>query len=190
MLTTSLPRIACDDGDVLAYYTHLLQEEIHRQIPQLQAPVSSAVPFFHENVGSSTWGLALRMFSWPIPCSNVPCLLVHRNLFSSLNVPAVVVPSNFRQNDADFLLDAESRLIAVSSNLREVTVFAHGYTAFPDPPRGEESSIFLEGKIRCIELQASVGNHKFTQLLGGDIAGHRHYNCRCWRRNFLFPTFS
>jgi hypothetical protein len=55
--------IACDDGDVLAYYTHLFPEEIHRQDPQVQAPISSTVPFFLENVGSSTWGLALRKFT-------------------------------------------------------------------------------------------------------------------------------
>ena len=55
--------IACDDGDVLAYYTHLFPEEIRRQDPQVQAPISSIVPFFHENVGSSTWGLALRKFT-------------------------------------------------------------------------------------------------------------------------------
>jgi hypothetical protein len=55
--------IACDDGDVLAYYTHLFPEEIRRQDAQVQAPISSIVPFFHENVGSSTWGLALRRFT-------------------------------------------------------------------------------------------------------------------------------
>jgi hypothetical protein len=54
--------IACDDGDVIAYYTHLLPDEISTQDPQItQAPISRAVPFFHENVGSSAWGLALRM---------------------------------------------------------------------------------------------------------------------------------
>jgi hypothetical protein len=55
--------IACDDGDVLAYYTHLFPEEIRRQDPQVQAPISSIVPFFHENVGSSTWGLTFRKFT-------------------------------------------------------------------------------------------------------------------------------
>lgn len=54
--------IACDDGDVLAYYTHIFPEEIRHQSSQVQAPISSSIPFFHENVGSSTWGLALRMF--------------------------------------------------------------------------------------------------------------------------------
>ena len=81
--------IACDDGDVLAYYTHQFLHEIQL----LEDPksynhlLSTRIPFFHENVGSSSWGLALH---------------------------------------------EKSRLIAVSSNLRQITIFAHGYTAFAD----------------------------------------------------------
>jgi hypothetical protein len=38
--------------------------------------------------------------------------------------------------------------------------------------------MFHEGRIRCIEVQACIssGDQKFTQLVGGDIAGHRQYN--------------
>jgi hypothetical protein len=38
--------------------------------------------------------------------------------------------------------------------------------------------MFHERRIRCIEVQACISprDQKFTQLVGGDIAGHRHYN--------------
>jgi hypothetical protein len=75
-------------------------------------------------------------------------------------------------------------LIAVSSNLREVTIFAHGYTAFggwADIVRKEGmiGALMLYGdRLRCVELQASAGNQKFTTLLDGNIAGQRLYNYR------------
>jgi hypothetical protein len=131
--------VACDDGDVIAFYTHLLQNEIHRQDSNIVPPsLSNTVPFFHENVGSSAWGLALHQ---------------------------------------------DSRLIAVSSNLREITVFAHGYTAFTDSDveaeGDDEKSTLYRNKLRCIELQARVGNQKFPPLSDGTTAvntGHRQYN--------------
>jgi hypothetical protein len=132
--------IACDDGDVLAYYTHILQNEIDSQDSHIvQAPLSNTLPFFHENVGSSAWGLALHQ---------------------------------------------DSRLIAVSSNLREVTIFAHGYTLFSDADDGNEKdggeSTLYMNRLRCIELQASVGNQKFPPLFGRNTAstGLRQYNYR------------
>ena len=69
--------LACDDGDILAYYTHTIQAAIESK----NEPHRDIRPFFHENVGSSAWGLA-----------------VHE----------------------------QSRLIAVSSNNREVVVFRYG----------------------------------------------------------------
>jgi hypothetical protein len=84
--------IACDDGDVIAYYTHVLPEEIRSRDPRIaQAPLSHAIPFFHENVGSSVWGLALRMHIPFSPCLQVPRVLAYRDSFSSLNVSAPVV---------------------------------------------------------------------------------------------------
>ncbi|RDL36762.1 uncharacterized protein BP5553_06114 [Venustampulla echinocandica] len=81
--------VCCDDGDVLAYYTHLIDQEIAKLQPTVlrRAFDSLTKPMFHENVGISAWGLA-----------------VHE----------------------------KSRLIAVSSNAVEVTLFSfarnfHGY---------------------------------------------------------------
>ncbi|KAG4033427.1 hypothetical protein MFRU_005g04340 [Monilinia fructicola] len=74
----------CDDGDVTAYYTDLIAEELQQQTVESRPssiPISNAQPFFLENVGASAWGLA-----------------IHK----------------------------KSRLIAVSSNKIEVTVFVHG----------------------------------------------------------------
>ncbi|KAG0650989.1 hypothetical protein D0Z07_2527 [Hyphodiscus hymeniophilus] len=47
--------VACDDGDILAYYTHSILAAI--KTPGTQ---SSLRPFFHENVGISAWGLAIH----------------------------------------------------------------------------------------------------------------------------------
>ncbi|KAB8299165.1 hypothetical protein EYC80_001268 [Monilinia laxa] len=74
----------CDDGDVTAYYTDLIAEELQQQTVESvesSIPIANTQPFFLENVGMSAWGLA-----------------IHK----------------------------KSRLIAVSSNKREVTVFVHG----------------------------------------------------------------
>ncbi|CAD6445846.1 9cbdcb83-0be9-4bd8-9298-e053c3add996 [Sclerotinia trifoliorum] len=72
----------CDDGDVTAYYTDLLAEELQQaeQSTASSIPIGNTRPFFHENVGESAWGLAIHQ---------------------------------------------KSRLIAVSSNKHEVTVFVH-----------------------------------------------------------------
>jgi hypothetical protein len=46
--------MACDDGDVIAYYTHTIQAAI-------KSPGNQPIrPFFHENVGISAWGLAVH----------------------------------------------------------------------------------------------------------------------------------
>ncbi len=75
--------IACDDGDVIAYYTHLLSRESRLSRADGLSPNGITKPFFHENVGISAWGLAIH---------------------------------------------DKSRLIAVGSNNREVTVFAFGFS--------------------------------------------------------------
>jgi hypothetical protein len=59
-------------------------------------------------------------------------------------------------------------LIAVSSNLRRITIFAHGYTTSP------KQEVEDEDKIREIETLAS--KQKFTDFLGDDIARERHLN--------------
>ncbi|KAL2064894.1 hypothetical protein VTL71DRAFT_4034 [Oculimacula yallundae] len=72
--------IACDDGDLLAFYTRLLKRDVQVVGPVCnEDPTSHIKPFFHENVGKSAWGLSIHQIS---------------------------------------------RLIAVGTNLREVTVFA------------------------------------------------------------------
>ncbi|KAF7895708.1 uncharacterized protein EAF01_009670 [Botrytis porri] len=73
----------CDDGDVTAYYTDLLAEELQQEVESTadSIPIASTQPFFLENVGISAWGIAIHQ---------------------------------------------KSRLIAVSSNKQEVTVFIHG----------------------------------------------------------------
>ncbi|KAJ4290697.1 hypothetical protein N0V88_006445 [Collariella sp. IMI 366227] len=91
---------AYDDGDVAAYYTHAIVRWIKTKGGHVRSPsglhtrpLGHPKPMFHENVGSSAWGLA-----------------VHE----------------------------KSRLIAISSNLHQVTVFATrdvkgwGVMALPD----------------------------------------------------------
>lgn len=70
---------ACDNGDVIAYYTSEVARYISAMVADPQKQATPPVPFFHENVGTSAWGLALH---------------------------------------------AKTRLLAVSSNRHEVTVFA------------------------------------------------------------------
>lgn len=71
--------MACDDGDIIAYYTHQLNAEISRNLAVQRGSISETAPMFHENVGITAWGLAIH---------------------------------------------EHSRLIAVSSNRHEITVFA------------------------------------------------------------------
>ncbi|CAI4216414.1 unnamed protein product [Parascedosporium putredinis] len=70
---------ACDNGDVIAYYTSEVARYISAMMVDPQKQATPPLPFFHENVGTSAWGLALH---------------------------------------------AKTRLLAVSSNRHEVTVFA------------------------------------------------------------------
>jgi len=230
--------IACDDGDVLAYYTHTLLEELKRQDPHVQAPLSCATPFFHEHVKSSVWGLALRMYilqlSLPSNAGNLRVLYVctsyvrnsrHYSAYSIsiitshtlpvlLNIPEILVNSaSSRVNFKDLIgqglenlrglkfttemcgiirrvmdrvcyiacsnlmkltvcvyLDQQSRLIAVSTNLRRITIFAHGCTASP----GQE--IDHEERIRE-DIEAGVrGDQKFKTFLGDDIVRERLRN--------------
>ncbi|KAI9654174.1 MAG: hypothetical protein M1831_005528 [Alyxoria varia] len=57
--------VACDDGDVLAYYTQRIQNEIEeRQGPEsgpIVVPIGDKLgPFLHANVDQSAWGLAVH----------------------------------------------------------------------------------------------------------------------------------
>ncbi|KAK2628088.1 hypothetical protein QTJ16_002734 [Diplocarpon rosae] len=53
--------MGCDDGDVIAYYTHQLAREATKAGGTRGGdPVK---PFFHENVGISAWGLAIHKVS-------------------------------------------------------------------------------------------------------------------------------
>lgn len=71
--------MVCDDGDIIAYYTHQLHDETHRKSTVQRGSFSEVTPLFHENVNITAWGIAMH---------------------------------------------DQSRLIAVSSNRREITVFA------------------------------------------------------------------
>ncbi|CZR50863.1 uncharacterized protein PAC_00737 [Phialocephala subalpina] len=81
--------VACDDGDVIALYTHLIKHEVQLAMKQDHTTplVKMMRPYFIQNVGISAWGLA-----------------VHK----------------------------QSRLIAVGSNLKQITVFA---PACNEPPK-------------------------------------------------------
>ncbi|KAL2134501.1 hypothetical protein VTI74DRAFT_11612 [Chaetomium olivicolor] len=108
---------AYDDGDVAAYYTHSLARWIktngdHARTASGSHARSAAHPklFFHENVGSSAWGLAIH---------------------------------------------EQSRLIAVSSNYHEVTVFAFALTRHNTPFRfpAPESPPRPSAGLRAQEVQ-------------------------------------
>lgn len=53
--------MAYDDGDVIGYYTKLIEDTIGDSYSPLQS--HDLVPFFHENVGRSAWGLAIHQKS-------------------------------------------------------------------------------------------------------------------------------
>ncbi|KAG4438132.1 hypothetical protein IFR05_006379 [Cadophora sp. M221] len=56
--------IACDDGDLLAYYTRLLERNVNAADSSCSdASTTHIQPFFHENVGISAWGLAIHQVS-------------------------------------------------------------------------------------------------------------------------------
>ncbi|KAI1094936.1 hypothetical protein F5B19DRAFT_442606 [Rostrohypoxylon terebratum] len=78
--------LAYDDGDVIAYYTRHIENELLRRERGGRINKSVPGPFFHENVDKSAWGLA-----------------VHK----------------------------QSRMIAVSSNYHDVTVFVFALTGLP-----------------------------------------------------------
>ncbi|KAJ5032591.1 uncharacterized protein L3040_009190 [Drepanopeziza brunnea f. sp. 'multigermtubi'] len=57
--------MGCDDGDVIAYYTHQIEREARTAAESTSklAHFSEVKPFFHENVGISAWGLAIHQTS-------------------------------------------------------------------------------------------------------------------------------
>ncbi|KAF8866496.1 hypothetical protein BDZ45DRAFT_720071 [Acephala macrosclerotiorum] len=83
--------VACDDGDVVAFYTHLINHEVQLAMNEghTTPPIKLMRPDFLQNVGISAWGLAIH---------------------------------------------TQSRLIAVGSNLKQITVFA---PACNEPPKHE-----------------------------------------------------
>ncbi|KAI0417980.1 hypothetical protein F5X98DRAFT_363475 [Xylaria grammica] len=63
--------LACDDGDVLGYYTSRIDKALLRMESSDARYDSIAVrPFFHENVGISAWGLAVHKKSRLIAVGN------------------------------------------------------------------------------------------------------------------------
>jgi hypothetical protein len=63
--------LAFDDGDIVAYYTHLIVQAIeHWGSPRGNAGRLIPGPFFHESVGASAWGLAIHTHSRLIAASS------------------------------------------------------------------------------------------------------------------------
>ncbi|KAI1374139.1 hypothetical protein F4677DRAFT_447783 [Hypoxylon crocopeplum] len=91
--------LAYDDGDVIAYYTRHLENELSRREREGQSNRATPQPFFRENVGKSAWGLA-----------------VHK----------------------------KSRIIAVSSNLHNVSVFVFALTGqhYRHAPQADSVELF------------------------------------------------
>lgn len=64
--------LAFDDGDVIAYYTHLIAQAIGERNSPHGSNAARAVPrpFFEANVGASAWGLAIHTHSRLIAASS------------------------------------------------------------------------------------------------------------------------
>lgn len=64
--------LSFDDGDVVAYYTHLIVQAIEqrRSLRGRKAGRLLPGPFFHENVGASAWGLAIHTHSRLVAASS------------------------------------------------------------------------------------------------------------------------
>ncbi|TRX97923.1 hypothetical protein FHL15_001133 [Xylaria flabelliformis] len=63
--------LACDDGDVLAYYTSQIETALLHL--KSSATLNNAIPvkpFFHQNVGISAWGLAIHKKSRLVAVGN------------------------------------------------------------------------------------------------------------------------
>lgn len=108
--------MACDDGDVLAFYTHVLHHHTEElPLDATTGPVSTVAPFFHENVGITAWGLAIH---------------------------------------------EQSRLLAVGSNNREVTVFMHAYTEFGPGRRFSDDPNTANYKHGVMQTEIIAGRMK------------------------------
>lgn len=57
--------IACDNGDVMAYWTRSIQERVTTRLDQANIPY-----FFATNVGASAWGLAVHSLARLIAVSS------------------------------------------------------------------------------------------------------------------------
>lgn len=133
--------MSCDDGDILAYYTHIIATKLTMML-RGEATIwdTPIMPLFHENVGMTAWGLALH---------------------------------------------EKSRLIAVSSNLREVTVFIPAITfdegssleqsstsSFPEVGVDFKSSVdFRRNNIRRVLKLGPEGHNIPSITFAGDADG-------------------
>ena len=86
-----------DDGDVIAYYTHLIAHSVEQAASSgpLLFPFSRAAnpkPFFHDNVGASAWGLAIHKKSRLLAVS---CNKHDVTIFASAMNPLRRRPSEF-----------------------------------------------------------------------------------------------
>ncbi|KAI9762851.1 MAG: hypothetical protein M4579_000204 [Chaenotheca gracillima] len=117
---------ACDDGDVIAFYTRSIMSAVERRaeigiLPEVDA--EAAKPFFLENVGKSSWGLT-----------------VHK----------------------------AHRMIAVSSNTTDITVFVFGLAEREASSDSESSddhtnSQASKGMAEHPGLQSSFPQHLFSR---------------------------
>ena len=117
-----------DDGDVIAYYTHLIAKYVLNcaSSPRRRPSVPPRIPkpFFHESVGVSAWGLAIH---------------------------------------------SRSRLIAVSSNMHEVTVFSFALRSAERRP----GKAYLPGGDRSPRTNAG--------LTAMELEEHLRSRDRYWR---------
>ncbi|KAI1356679.1 hypothetical protein F5Y01DRAFT_1464 [Xylaria sp. FL0043] len=154
--------LACDDGDVLGYYTSQIETALLR-LESGDAPREATIvkPFFHQNVGISAWGLAVHKQSRLIAVGNNKHE-VHVFAFAlhDINRPSEVNPELSSTRGLFFRLCRTDDRAALSSS------------DFKGPDPRADINAFLSGK-RDRNWQIVVGSlgHNIPNVAFSDDAG-------------------
>ena len=212
--TKEIILFACDDGDVMAYYTYKIACEIEFKIvarennsdPKPSEGCSQIRPFFHQNVNKSAWGLAIHTISRKIAVSSNTAIIHVFNfgLVSNTSKESTVSqdqwPVYAAPNNDDIGCNAHVRLNGHGTNTPTVAFDNSGQ----DPEGRYLISADIGNEVRVWDLwtgratgafgeNGAFGSKLLEMRLDGSIT--MGWSCLCidpasyWPTNTVVETF-
>ncbi|KAF2397239.1 hypothetical protein EJ06DRAFT_533429 [Trichodelitschia bisporula] len=174
--------VTCDNGDVMALYTHCIQHEMVRDMSRRNRS-AWLKPFFCRNVGMSAWGIAVHTRARKIAVSSNTTHVTVFSLGLSLKEHS---PSDFKLLLVDRPRDEIVRLGRVGDNIPAIA-----FCNTPDDPYGQYLMAGdILGRFFMWDLHSGSGtpvDHKYVWFCPDQVCDCPVLSHSVWSIAFLDP---